>query len=67
MGLRDKLEEKVFKKASKYLNRDKAKKLLMESTEHTINGTDYSDEVARKYGEAIIYFFLYFLQLPYPI
>ena len=49
------IDKKIFEDVSKYLDREKAKKLLMESTEHTINGTDYPDEVAMKYGEAAIY------------
>ena len=55
MGLRDDIEKQIFEEVSQYLTREKAKELLRESIEHVINGTDYPDDVAAKYGYAAIY------------
>lgn len=55
MGLRNEFEKKIFEDISKYLDREKAKKLLEEETRLSLDGVDYSDEEAARFGEAVIY------------
>lgn len=55
MGLRDELEERIFEKASKYLDREKAKGLLENEMKLSLDNVEYSDEDAMRFGEAVIY------------
>ena len=51
----DKLDKEIFEKASKYLDREKAKKICEESTRRGLELSDNDESFCKKHGEAIIF------------